>query len=114
MASRTPKYAFGASLVLAAAALVLTAPAQISETYNSLPRHFPTKERFAREFAGSHKNGGAHNLIYHGGPVIHSARVVSIFWGPSWGTGGPDSATATSAISFINNFGTSSHYIVIT
>src|SRR5437763_2568671 len=98
MASRIPKYALCASLVLAAAALVLTALAQISDTYNQLPRHLPTKERFAREFAGGHLGGGGHNLIYHGGPVIHSARVVSIFWGPSWG--GSDSVVANSDIAF--------------
>ncbi len=58
--------------------------------------------------------GGASNLSYHNGPVIHSARVVSIFWGPSWGTGGADSATASHVVSFFNQFGSSSHWLPIT
>lgn len=58
--------------------------------------------------------GGGKNLVYHGGPVIHSARVVSIFWGPSWGSGGADNNTANHAIAFIQQFGTTSHYAIIT
>ena len=58
--------------------------------------------------------GGGSNLSYHNGPVIHSARVVAIFWGPSWGTGGADNATANHIIAFFNQFGTSSHYASIT
>ena len=60
--------------------------------------------------------GGARtsNLTNHGGPVIHSAHVVAIFWGPSWGAGGADSATAQHEIGFIGQFGTNSHYATIT
>jgi hypothetical protein len=72
--------------------------------------HFPSKEHFFAR-PGS---GGSQNLTNHGGPVIHSARVVPIFWGPSWGTGGADSATATHIRQFFSQFGTNSHYAVIT
>src|SRR5207237_59002 len=41
-------------------------------------RHrFPSKEHFFARPGG----GGSQNLTNHGGPVIHSARVVPIFWG---------------------------------
>ena len=72
--------------------------------------HFPSKEKFFARPGG----GGAQNLVNHGGPVIHSARVVAIFWGPSWGTGGADNATANHVIQFFGQFGTSSHYAIIT
>jgi hypothetical protein len=39
------------TLALAAATLVPIAVAQKFETRNPLPRHFPNKERFVREFA---------------------------------------------------------------
>jgi hypothetical protein len=71
--------------------------------------HFPSKEQFAKRGGGS-----AQNLTNHGGPVLRSARVVPIFWGPSWGTGGADSSTATHIMQFFGQFGTSSHYAVIT
>jgi hypothetical protein len=73
--------------------------------------HFPSKEQF---FAKPGGGANSQNLSYHGGPVIRSARVVAIFWGPSWGTGGADSATATHIQQFFGQFGTSSHYSVIT
>ena len=71
--------------------------------------HFPSKEQFAKRAGGS-----GQNLTNHGGPVLRSARVVPIFWGPSWGTGGADSSTAMHITQFFGQFGTSSHYAVIT
>src|SRR5229473_3249255 len=76
-----------------AAAALAGAGTAIADRYPELNPHlhfYPTKDNFA------HVGGGAKsvNLSYHGGPVIHSAHVVPIFWGPSWGTGGADSATA--------------------
>jgi hypothetical protein len=54
------------------------------------------------------------NLTYHGGPVIVSAKVVDIFWGPSFAPGGADSAYAQALTAFRNQFGTSPEYNVIT
>ena len=54
------------------------------------------------------------NLTYHGGDVINTARVVCIFWGPTWASGGSDNARATSIQAFRNQFGTNSHYGIIT
>ena len=82
---------------------------------NPLPNHFPTKDRFHQEGIGAAAAGaGGANLSYHGGPVIHSARVIPIFWGPSWGTGGSDAALASHIQSFFGQFGTSAEFNTIT
>jgi hypothetical protein len=75
-------------------------------------QHLPDQEHAARTDA--HVKRGGHSLTYHGGPVIHSARVVAIFWGPSWGTGGADANTANHIISFLAQLGTSTHWLPIT
>jgi hypothetical protein len=80
-----------------AACLVQLGFAQFIEPENLLPRHFPTKQRFISEFAFS---GG--NLIYHNGPVIPTAYVVPIFWGPAWSKGGSDNAMSISLTNYID------------
>lgn len=54
------------------------------------------------------------NLTYHGGDVINVAKVVLIFWGPTFASGGSDNATAVNIQAFRNQFGTSSHYSMLT
>ena len=54
------------------------------------------------------------NLTYHNGPVIHQARVVPIFWGPTWQSSGSPSALAQSIVAFFGQFGTNPQYNVIT
>ncbi len=54
------------------------------------------------------------NLTYHGGDVINVAKVVCIFWGPTWASGGSDNSRATTIQSFRNQLGTSSHYSMLT
>ncbi len=102
-----------ATLLAAAAiaAAVIGGRAALADRIQELNdrHHFPSKEQF---FA--RRGGSGQNLVYHGGAVIHSARVVPIFWGPSWGTGGADHATANHIIQFFGQFGTSSHYAIIT
>ena len=84
-----------------------------SELNNPLPRHLATQERFAKEFAGGGGSGG--NLSYHGGGTLTSAHVVPIYWGPSWSTSGSaDNAMSTTLTSYVANYGTTSHYNVIT
>jgi hypothetical protein len=57
--------------------------------------------------------GGSSNLSYHGGPVLTTAHVVPIFWGPYWGSGtGADQAS--SIASYLNAYGNSGEYNVIT
>jgi hypothetical protein len=58
--------------------------------------------------------GGGQNISYHGGPVITSAKVVSIFWGSEWGTASNPSALAQSIYNFFGQFGSTGEYNVIT
>ncbi|MGE5413764.1 MAG: hypothetical protein ACM3NW_06280 [Syntrophomonadaceae bacterium] len=62
--------------------------------------------------AGSGGAGG--NLVNHGGPVITSARVVSIFWGSEWGTQSNPSTLANAMLGFFSQFGATGEYNVIT
>ena len=52
--------------------------------------------------------GGAQNLSYHGGPVIHSAKVVCIFWGTF------PSGYTTAIQNFRNQFGMTGEFNTIT
>src|SRR6185295_11529383 len=55
------------------------------------------------------------NLRYHNGPVITSAKVVFIFWGPSFSNAAsPDFAYAQTLQGFRNQFGTTPEYNTIT
>jgi hypothetical protein len=54
------------------------------------------------------------NITYHGGPTITSAKVVMIFWGPSFATGGADHTYATTLQAFRNQLGTTGEYNTIT
>lgn len=92
-------------LLAAATSLAPMALAQKSETNNPVPRHFPTKQRFVVEFA---KAGGGGGLVYHGGPVLVTAYVVPIYWGPSWGANGSDSQISSSLTNFIDGINTTS------
>jgi hypothetical protein len=58
--------------------------------------------------------GGGQLLINHGGPVITSAKVVSIFWGTEWGTQSNPSALANAMLGFFSQFGTTPEYNTIT
>jgi Domain of unknown function (DUF4082) len=54
-------------------------------------------------------------LLYHGGPVIASAHVVYIFWGPSFNNiASPDYSYAQTLQSFRNQLGTAPEYATIT
>jgi hypothetical protein len=71
---------------------------------------FPDKDHHAAQIHAARTNS---NLAYHNGPTIHSAHVVSIFWGPSWKpttSGDP----ANQIRNFFGQFGTSGEYNVIT
>lgn len=58
--------------------------------------------------------GGAQNISYHGGPVIVSAKHVSIFWGPPWADGsGNLNAVASEMLGFFAQFGSSGEYKTI-
>ena len=53
------------------------------------------------------------NLTYHGGDVINTAHLVFIFWGPTF-NGGSDAGNASALQAFRDQFGTSSHYSMLT
>jgi hypothetical protein len=56
----------------------------------------------------------ATNLSNHGGPVITAARVVFIFWGPTFANAASaDHTYATTLQSFRNQFGTNGEYHTI-
>lgn len=76
---------------------------------------FRTRERHQADFA-SLRPARTNNLSYHGGPVLTSAKVVSIFWGPSatWGSQASPSPLASALLAFVANFGTTGEYNVIT
>jgi hypothetical protein len=58
---------------------------------------------------------GFGNLRNGGGPVLTSAKVVFIFWGPSFSNAAsPDFAYAQTVQAFRNQFGTTPEYNVIT
>ncbi len=55
------------------------------------------------------------NLSYHGGPVIIAAKVVFIFWGPSFNNAAsPDYQYARTLQAYRNQFGTTPEYNTIT
>ena len=57
----------------------------------------------------------AAQLTNHGGPVITSAKVVFIFWGPNFSNvASPDFAYATALQAFRNQFGTTPEFNTIT
>jgi hypothetical protein len=66
----------------------------------------PVRSAIAPKVAG--------DVSYHGGGVIVSAKVVLIFWGPSFGVGGADHTYATTLQAFRNQLGTSSAWNVVT
>jgi hypothetical protein len=54
-------------------------------------------------------------LVNHGGPVLTSAKVVFIFWGPSFSNAAsPDFAYAQTLQAFRNQFGTTPEFNVVT
>jgi hypothetical protein len=64
---------------------------------------------------GHHLLAVVTNLIDHGGPKIFSAKVVLIFWGPSFNNpSSPDYTYAQTIIKFRNQFGSTSEYKTIT
>jgi hypothetical protein len=60
------------------------------------------------------RKAGCGGLTNHGGPVIVSAKVVFIFWGPSFAAGGADNTYATTLQAFRNLFGSTAEYAVVT
>jgi hypothetical protein len=81
---------------------------------------FPTRQVFEQREREEFNLEAIHfargnNPTYHGGPVIISAKVVLIFWGPSFSNAAsPDFAYAQALQAFRNQYGTNGEYNVIT
>ncbi|MBV8201767.1 MAG: hypothetical protein JOZ15_14185 [Acidobacteria bacterium] len=103
--------------VLCMASFAAGLSAQVSP--NPRVHMFPTREGFdqsAREdfILGPHFSRG-NNPTYQGGPVLVQAKVVFIFWGPSFANvASPDYQYAQQLQAFRNQYGTNGEYNVIT
>jgi hypothetical protein len=74
--------------------------------------YFPVRGASVPKIVGK---AGLGNLQNHGGPTITNAKVVLIFWGPSFSNpASPDFAYAQTAQAFRNQYGTTPEYNVIT
>ena len=84
---------------------------RVSDVNGKHVQVFPHRGRAARP-----GGGGGQKLSYHNGPVLHQAKVLPVFWGPSatWGTNGSPSALAQAILNFFAQFGTTGEYNVIT
>jgi len=96
----------GTLVFFAVLLIALGAFAQNASELNST-HMLPTKG-WARPGGG----GSGQNLTYLGGPVLVSAKVVMIFWGPSFS--GSDASYAQTLQSFRSQFGTNPEFNVIT
>jgi hypothetical protein len=99
------------SIVLLAVASAVFAQ-RIDETNGKHTQLFPSRDQV--QGWAKPGGGGGQNLVNHGGPVITNAKVVAIFWGPSWGSSGRLNSVASEMLNFYAQFGTTPEYNVIT
>jgi hypothetical protein len=113
---RTESWKHG--LALASSLLFLTGNAMAKESPSEeTPRavFFPARGVHAERAPRQHLVGKTALLGNHGGPTITSAKVVLIFWGPSFSnTSSPDYTYAQTLIAYRNQLGTTPEYGVIT
>jgi len=89
-------------------------------TLNPRIHKFPTREVWEQSQRESFNRpvellARLSNPTYHNGPVIVSAKMVLIFWGPSFSNAAsPDFAYAQQLQAFRNQYGTNGEYNVIT
>ncbi len=102
--------------VLVAAAALLFSTSAMAERVWELNTGKHVQVLPHRNRAAKHGGAGGNNVSYHNGPVLHQAKVVPVFWGPSatWGTNGAPSALAQTLVNFFTQFGTNAEYNVIT
>jgi hypothetical protein len=98
--------------LVALSMVVLAASAYAQGNPNELNNiHFYAAKGVNNQAGGS---GGVSNLSNHGGPVIHGAKVVLIFWLGSNGAAFPATNYAQALTDFRNQFGTTGEYNTIT
>jgi hypothetical protein len=102
------------ALALVFAAALATTAAFAGENPNIDVSQANPHAQPANGFAGA--AGGSGNLTYHtNGVVIRNAKVVCIFWGPSFAvSGSADNGYATQLQAFRNQFGTTPEFNTIT
>lgn len=113
MRSRGLKYALAVSCVLFAAA------ANAATDWIRTDRPFADAEQVIYTPTRDGWNGAGPlykaNISFHGGPVITSAKVVYIFWGPNFANAAhADFQYAQQLIAYRNQFGTTPEYNTIT
>lgn len=103
---------------LVSALFLLTVPVwaqRVTDPNGSTLHIYPDKSHALEGIAHAPKaRGGGQNLINHGGPVIASAKVVSIFWGSEWGSQDNPSNLANAMLGFFSQFGSNGEYNTIT
>jgi len=99
---------FGAALAFAASAM-----AEKKEINGQWYSFHPTKGQAQKPVSHDAGGSGGANIVYHGGEILQNAKVVPIFWGTYW-SGTTGQIEAQTMRSFYENFGTTSHYGVIT
>jgi hypothetical protein len=78
-------------------------------------KFFPTRSAQVTRARDGHLVAKTALLSYNGGPTITSAKVVFIFWGPTFSNpGSADYTYAQTLIAFRNQLGTTPEYQVIT
>src|SRR5258707_12943539 len=95
----------GVKTVVTLSLFAIAASSAYAENHRII--YTPTKDAIVAK-------GGA-NLSFHGGPVIPSAKVVFIFWGPNFANvAHADHLYATTLQAFRDQFGTNGEYNTIT
>src|SRR6266550_6879452 len=93
----------------------LAGAAFAGENFETNPTTINPHLMAAKGFVQQQVSAGSGDLVLHsGGKVLRNAKVVCIFWGPSFATGGADNVYATTMQAFRNQFGTTGEYNVIT
>jgi hypothetical protein len=117
MRSSRFKHLCAVASLLTFADVAAAKPAAPSQGNAEKPRivFFPARGVERGSAAPGHLVAKVTNLTNHGGPTITSAKVVLIFWGPSFSNAAsPDHTYATTILSFRNQFGTTPEYSTIT
>src|SRR5436305_6362120 len=117
MRSRRLQHLCAAACLLTFTGVAAAKPAAPSQDSAEKPRSifFPARGVERGSTAPGHLVAKVTNLTYHGGPTITSAKLVFLFWGPSFSNAAsPDYTYAQTIISFRNQFGTTPEYNTIT
>jgi len=103
--------------ILGLVAIAAPASAQRVRDENGGVLHLYPDKAHAQEAhdANAARPRPSQNLINHGGPVLAAAKVVSIFWGPSWGDPSNQQlgTTGSHITGFFANFGSTGEWRTI-